>query len=634
MRTRRSIYKSPPQSKKKESTEELEDKENFIIDSTPSEIVKSNDEESSSESEMKEAKESDDEESSPENEMKEAKETDNEESSSSDEEEEQKSVLSFDDNQKDSSESESEEPTNFIISNEPSKEIHPESDYSENEESVSKKQNKKRRKKEIPASKAGRKYPKYNKEIEQSLEKFLFGKISSIDNEESSDEEEEPKKVTKQWSVINKDSESDSDSESESAKTQMKAAWHDEDDDLLQVKDITATYAKAKGKHGKKETSTDNYALSLRKQFTNLMDRPKWADLQAAFQDEDSDDEFFRQTTDTLNTGKTLALKKGRIEVRKCQDINYTTHNEGSVIKCAEFHPKNAIGLVAGLNGTASLFQIDGKTNPKLKSVHFENFPIKTAHFSNTGNTFYAGSQHFGHFYAYDMIKDVSIKVPWKEAQEKQFSMQKFQVNPVNDLIAFQGRFGAIHLFSGRSRSKLFSLQMNDHLHALTFSPDGEYLYSSGVGGQVYIWDLKAQECIHKFVDDGCITGTALAVSSNNRFLATGSKSGVVNVYQRSHLWNSTNPKPEKIVMNLTTAVSEIKFNPSSEILAMASDVKDNAVKLLHLPSMTVFSNFPSFNHNFHRANCMDFSLNGGYFSIGNNRGAANLYKFKHYGTY
>ena len=49
------------------------------------------------------------------------------------------------------------------------------------------------------------------------------------------------------------------------------------------------------------------------------------------------------------------------------------------------------------------------------------------------------------------------------------------------------------------------------------FSPDGEFLYSHGVGGQVYIWDLKAQQCVHKFVDDGCNKGTALAVSRNNR---------------------------------------------------------------------------------------------------------------------
>ncbi len=52
------------------------------------------------------------------------------------------------------------------------------------------------------------------------------------------------------------------------------------------------------------------------------------------------------------------------------------------------------------------------------------------------------------------------------------------------------------------------------------------------VGGEVYIWDLKAQDCLHRFFDDGCIRGTAIDVSRNNRYLATGSDSGVVNIYR------------------------------------------------------------------------------------------------------
>ena len=414
----------------------------------------------------------------------------------------------------------------------------------------------------------------------------------------------------------------------------MKAAWHDEDDEAFEVKDQTLGYTKAIGKHGRKEISTENYAQNLRKQFSNLMDRPKWADIESQKQKiEDSDDEFFRETTDTLASGKALSLKKGFVECRKLKDLNYTTHNEGSIIKCAEFHPKNAVGLVAGLNGTASLFQVDGKTNPKLQSVHFENFPIKTAHFTSDGKQLLAGSQHFGHFYAYDLTKCQTIRIPWKEDRENH-AMQKFEVNPVNDLVAFHGRFGNIHMLSSRTRSKIFSLKMNDDLAALTFSPDGEYLYSHGVGGEVYIWDIRNQECVHRFVDDGCIKGTAIAVSRNNRYLATGSNSGVVNIYKRTDFWTNPNPTPEKIVLNLTTTVTSLKFNPTTEILAMGSEVKDNAVKMLHLPSMTVFSNFPSFNYNFKRPNCMDFSLNGGYFSIGNNKGAANLYKLKHYTGY
>merc|ERR1712029_709898 len=169
---------------------------------------------------------------------------------------------------------------------------------------------------------------------------------------------------------------------------------------------------------------------------------------------------------------------------------------------------------------------------------------------------------------------------------------------------AFHGRFGAIHILSQRSKTKLFTLKMNDHVNAVTFSPDGTMLYSHGAGGEIYVWDLKAQECVHRFVDDGSVRGTAIAVSKNNRYLAAGSDSGVV------------------------------KFYPTSEILAVASELKENAVKMVHLPSMTVYQNFPALNYNLKRANCIDFSLSGGYMSIGNNRGAANLYRLKYFGNY
>ena len=39
-----------------------------------------------------------------------------------------------------------------------------------------------------------------------------------------------------------------------------RPAWVDEDDERVLVKDVTATYSRAKGKHGRKETSTESYA--------------------------------------------------------------------------------------------------------------------------------------------------------------------------------------------------------------------------------------------------------------------------------------------------------------------------------------------------------------------------------------
>ena len=132
-------------------------------------------------------------------------------------------------------------------------------------------------------------------------------------NEEVAVEVDKQQNQQPQWSQAKKkDDSSSSSSFSESSssdegkaaiarnkrKVQVKkkrrtAAWVDEEDQDYAVKDKTATYQKAVGKHGRKEFSEENYAQTLRKQFTSLNDTPNWADLDAR-SPRDSDDEFFR----------------------------------------------------------------------------------------------------------------------------------------------------------------------------------------------------------------------------------------------------------------------------------------------------------------------------------------------------
>lgn len=99
----------------------------------------------------------------------------------------------------------------------------------------------------------------------------------------------------------------------------------------------------------------------------------------------------------------------------------------------------------------------------------------------------------------------------------------------------------------------------------------------------MYIWDIRTRRCSGRFTDDGCIWGSSVAVAPGGRFIACGARSGVVNVYETAELLSSNNhaPKPAKILLNLTTSATAIKFNASSEVMVMASDAKDNALRLV-----------------------------------------------------
>jgi len=58
----------------------------------------------------------------------------------------------------------------------------------------------------------------------------------------------------------------------------------------------------------------------------------------------------------------------------------------------------------------------------------------------------------------------------------------------------------------------------------------------------------------------------------------------VVNVYENSSLQSASllsPPRPLKAIMNLTTAVDNVVFNPDSQVLAMSSRFGRDALKLV-----------------------------------------------------
>ena len=91
-----------------------------------------------------------------------------------------------------------------------------------------------------------------------------------------------------------------------------------------------------------------------------MVGEPGWARLDRKEEEGsgDSDDEFFRETQEVVDRSPAGVLQPGRLALRKLKDVNYSTHKEGAVIRSTEFHPTSTVGMVAGNNGTVSLFQV------------------------------------------------------------------------------------------------------------------------------------------------------------------------------------------------------------------------------------------------------------------------------------
>ena len=102
---------------------------------------------------------------------------------------------------------------------------------------------------------------------------------------------------------------------------------------------------------------------------------------------------------------------------------------------------------------------------------------------------------------------------------------------------------------------------------------------------------------------------------------------GSVNLFHVSNETDVIDKEPFKTVMNLTTSITDLKFNHSSELLAMCSKWKKNSFKLAHIPSYTVYQNFPSvapgvLKYPF----SMAFSHQSEFLSLGTDEGKAHLF--------
>ena len=228
---------------------------------------------------------------------------------------------------------------------------------------------------------------------ERNLASFLFGKITDdvkeigddeaeeeSEEEDESDLEEDDLEVESDEEKVGGEEDEKSDEEDESEeeeeissvqpsipsdvfgealnlpvnKRKRKAAWVDKDDADIMVKDVVATYTKAKGKHGLAEVSEELYGKALNRKFKSVVGDPAWANLDRdRDEDGDSDEEFLRETTNLTQKRSKGGLPRGELVYRKLK------------VHCAQFKRGPKIYLERGPKGDLILSKRGTKRGPK-----------------------------------------------------------------------------------------------------------------------------------------------------------------------------------------------------------------------------------------------------------------------------
>lgn len=497
-------------------------------------------------------------------------------------------------------------------------------------------------------------------EVEQEkemkkLESSLFGSLYSP-VEFGKDDEEEPREEVDNTSALfftdrSANSalsvyEEDVDMGEESNDAQRKPVWIDDQEEKATINIAKVNKLRKLRKEEDESTiSGSAYVSRLRAQHIKMNPGTDWARPDAQLRDYSSEDEDsekecglvvasgYEDADNILRTNEDLVLKTGvkllpgLLEYSRLGDANLKDPSN-SPVNSVQFHKNAQLLLVGGLDRTLRFFQVDGKKNDKIQSIFLEDCPIRKAAFLPDGShAIISGRRKFA--YSFDLVKAQVDRIgPLAGRDEK--SLETFEVSPDSSTIAFIGNEGYILLVSSKTKELIGTLKMNGSVRSVAFTNDANQLLSTGGDGKIYHWDMRTRSCFHIGTDEGCLNGTALCASPVGNLFAAGSDSGVVNIYNREEFLGGKR-KPLKAIENLTTKVDFMKFNPDAQILAISSRMKKNSLKLVHVPSLTVFSNWPPPNQALHYPSSIDFSPHGGFMALGNAAGKVLLYKLHHY---
>ena len=328
-----------------------------------------------------------------------------------------------------------------------------------------------------------------------------------------------------------------------------------------------------------------------------------------------SEEDVYQKRTDHV-IDRSKSIPHGTIAYQSLRDANRSEYSEASV-NAVDFNLRNpTVMLTASPDHRLRLFQVDNNGSSKLQTVKFDDFPLRNAKFSPAGNLILCGASR-PRYALVDVEKSAITMVNGFNASERNHNV--FTFSPYANQVCFSSHTGSSHVVSLATHQVIYSLKGDGPCSASAFHPTNDnQLFTIG-GSKVYVWDIRTRRPLKIHQDAGSLLSTSLGVSDNH--YAVGSSSGVVNVYNMPKVWSGgpldEPPAPQKSIMSLTTEVSFSSFNSTGDVLCIGSQKKKNAFRLVHVPSQTVFSNFPRPGRQYRKPVCCGFSPSSGLLCLG-----------------
>ncbi len=366
-------------------------------------------------------------------------------------------------------------------------------------------------------------------------------------------------------------------------------------------------------------------------------------------------------------SSKRRKLRPEVLDIQRTKDI---TMKGPSSVDSLQFHPYYSLILSSGPSSTISIHQVSPhppNPNPLLTSLHVKNTPLHSTAFlppsdsspTSDSTTIYLSSRR-RYFHTWSLTTGVTTKIarPFTSnphLRTTQRTTETFHLSPCGRYIGFIGSArkggGYVNILTTQSTQWLCTCRIDSRGGVADFAwwGDGNGIVVAGKNGECSEYNVQERRVLGRWMDEGAVGTTVIALGGattttgnkderhgrglgGDRYVATGSSSGIVNIYDRRG-WSSTaippNPTPLRTLTHLTTPTSHLEFSSDGQMLVMASRWKKDALRLIHLPSCTVYRNWPTDRTPLGRVSSVALSPDGGFLAVGNEQGAIRLWEIR-----
>lgn len=431
--------------------------------------------------------------------------------------------------------------------------------------------------------------------------------------------------------------------------------WDDSDDERLVI-DITSIDRLKKLRETEDERFIPGieYINRLKIQYRNTFQVPDWAthkyeDDKIDNEDDEQDEstnklfdtvgkdnskvislssnplsEFLSQNqTYNITNTKSKLLNPEHLNIDRLVDANISKLSRSS-IQTMSFHPTQPLLLSGGFDRTLRIYHIDGKHNNLITSLHLKQSPIQKCTFikdKDSGLTTILAGGRRKYMFKWNIDLGTIEKITRMYGNEKkQRSFEHFKTSKDGKFVALAGNSGWVNILSVSTSQWIHGFKIEGTLMDFEFTNDRLIVINQS--GEIWEFNMSNYNILNRWTDVTGIGITIIRVSPNNRYLAVGSNTGFVNVYDRLK-----ENRLVKSIDNLTTTISSLEFSHDSQVLCIASRAKKDALKLVHLPSCNVFKNWPTSVTPLGKVTSVVFSPSGGLLATGNEQGKIRLWK-------